>query len=165
MTKYYLYNELRYFKGSQDFPEGMRPQNGTITPPNNEPNQKWMGNEWKNVPQRQDTLDETKLKKNKEAAKFYNDVVNSSLTSMADFEPASWESQRTEWIRYVDDNLANTPYCDALAAARGITKEALMTKIGTKVTSIAAVQGTMHAKMDLIEAAVDFAGVQAVTFE
>lgn len=50
---YYLYNKERYFSGSQDFPEGIRPENGTLTAPANEPNQKWMGNEWKNVPKRQ----------------------------------------------------------------------------------------------------------------
>lgn len=164
-TKYYLWNDQRYFTGSRDFPDGIKPVNGTTTPPNNEPNQKWMGNAWQNVPQRQKTLDEVKAEKVAEATKFYDKVVNDSISDVAQFEKDSWEPQRAEWLRYQDDALANTPYCDALAAARGITKADLMTKIGLKVAGFATVQGQLHAKLDLIKDALTIEEVRAIVIE
>jgi hypothetical protein len=165
MTKYYLWNDQRYFTGSRDFPDGIKPVNGTTTAPNNEPNQKWMGNAWENVPQRQKTLDEVKLEKVNKATKFYNDIINASIADMAEFERDSWEPQRAEWLRYQDDILSQTPYCDALSTARGITKIDLMDKIGLKIVSIATVQGLLHGKLDLIKAATTIEAVNAITFE
>lgn len=162
MTKYYLYNAQRYFTGSRDFPAGIKPQNGTITAPNNEPNQKWMGNTWENVPQRQKTLEELKADKVKQAVDAFDKIISASITDVADFEKDSWEPQRAEWLRYQDDIVSSTPYCDALAAGRGITREDLMTKIGLKIATIATVQGQLHAKLDLIKAAVDEAEVRAI---
>lgn len=163
MTKYYLWNDKRYFTGSKDFPDGIKPANGTIIPPNNEPNQKWMGNEWKNVPQRQKTLDEVKLDKTLEATKYYNKIIQDSIIDVAEFEKDSWEPQRAEWLRYQDDINANTPYCDALSLARGITKEELMTKIENKIVSVASVQGSLHAKLDEIKAATTLEEVYAIS--
>ena len=152
--KFYIYNKSRYFTGSKEFPEGIKPLNGTTVAPNNEPNQKWLGNEWKNVPKRQKTLDELKAIKVAEATKFYQEIINNSTSDMAEFEDSTFE-----------DAASSTPYCDVLCAARGISKEDLMAKIGTKVLAGAQVQGTLHAKLDLINAAVDGTELRAITFE
>ncbi len=163
--KYYLYNEMRYFQGSKDFPGGIKPTNGTPIPPNNEPNQKWMGNEWKNVPKRQKTLDELKAIKEKEAVVFYQNIINNNLSDVADFEIQSWEVQRAELLKYRDGVNALTPYCDTLSTARGIDKSTLMDKIEVKILSGAGVQGTLHKKLDEIKACINNTELNAVVFE
>jgi hypothetical protein len=149
---YYLWDNDRYFVGIKDFTAGIRPAKGTPTKPNDEPNQRWMGNEWQNIPKRQKTLDEYKVIGTAKVTKEYDDLIVSSTKDIAEFERNTWEIQRTEWLRFQDNNLANTPYCDTLCQARGITKELLMEKIGNKVVQIAAIQGQLHQKLDQIKA-------------
>lgn len=115
--------------------------------------------------QKTKTLDELKQDKINEATKFYDNMINSTLIDVADFERTTWEPQRAEWIRYQDDVLANTPYCDALSASRGITKELLMTKIGNNLLNGATVQGLLRSKIDLIKAALTEEDLRAITFE
>ena len=109
------------------------------------------------------TFDEEQIQKTKEAISFYENQVQASLTTMANFEPDSWEAQRNEWNAYQLDVNSSTPYCDALYTARGITKVDLMTKIGLKVISVATIQGTLHGKLDQIEAATTITELDLIT--
>lgn len=87
------------------------------------------------------------------ARQHFSDITAQALSDNADFEKYSWEPQRQEWLAYLQDVNANTPYCDALSSARGISKELLMDKIGSKISSLATIQGQLHAMEDSIKAA------------
>lgn len=50
-------------------------------------------------------------------------------------------------------NGVTTPYVDSLALARGITRTAMLAKIGVKIKEIAAAQGLLYKKKDIIRAA------------
>ena len=68
-------------------------------------------------------------------------------------EKESWTTQQNEWSLYVQDANANTPYVDALAVARNISRADLMDKIGIKVLGFATLQGQLQGFEDQIEAA------------
>ena len=80
-------------------------------------------------------------------------LVDKIKSKYAQFEVESFLDQREEWRRWISDPNAPTPYVDALAAARGISKEELMKRIGRKVTALATLQGKQQALIDKIEAA------------
>jgi len=52
-----------------------------------------------------------------------------------------------------------TPYVDALAASRGITRVEMLRLIGLKVTAVCNAQGALYKKMDTLKAATTAQGV------
>lgn len=110
------------------------------------------------------TLDDIKANKINEARQYFNEIIVNLESNSAEFEVATWETQRSEWLAYISDVNANTPYCDTLATARGITKDVLMCKIGAKITGIAQIQGTLHKTEDSINACTTESEVNAITW-
>jgi len=92
-------------------------------------------------------------------------LVDQIKGKYAQFEVESFLDQREEWRRWVADSNAPTPYVDALAAARGISKEELMKRIGKKVTALATLQGKQQALIDKIEAATTIEELEAIDEE
>ena len=80
----------------------------------------------------------------------------------AAYEEETWEIQRQEYLSYLKDQTNPTPYCDALAAARGLSREALMGLVGAKLAGLATIQGVQHRIESQIEAAETVAAVQAI---
>ena len=99
-----------------------------------------------------------------EVRAYFNGIAVQAASSAAKFEKDSWETQRQEWLRYRDNVDALTPYCDTLAASRGITKEELMTKIEAKVLGFAALQGQLHAIEDAINATTTQEELEAIVW-
>lgn len=92
-------------------------------------------------------------------------LVDQIKGKYAQFEVESFLDQREEWRRWVADKNAPTPYVDALAAARGISKEELMKRIEKKVTALATLQGKQQALIDKIEAATTIEELEAIDEE
>jgi len=90
------------------------------------------------------------------------------VTGYPEREIASWPQQEKEARAYLADPAASTPLLDALAAARGVTKDALAAKIVTKADQFAAAAGALIGKRqaleDAINAAQTVAGVEAVVW-
>lgn len=80
----------------------------------------------------------------------------------AAYEEETWEIQRQEYLSYLKDQTNPTPYCDALATARELSREALMGLVGEKLTGLATIQGTQHHIESLIEAAETVEAVQTI---
>jgi len=69
--------------------------------------------------------------------------------------------QQAEFLKR-DDHKARTPITDAIAAARGITREALFDKIAAKLAEKAVALGALGKKRDGIKAAKTFEEVDAL---
>ena len=82
----------------------------------------------------------------------YQKIIDNIKKTASSYEVETWTAQNTEWTSYVADNSANTPFVDALATARGITRDELMTKIGNKVTAVASTLGAQQKLEDQIKA-------------
>lgn len=67
-------------------------------------------------------------------------------------EKGTFAIQQTEWASWTADNAASTPFVDALATARGMTKADLMAKIGANVTAIATAVGNKQSRVNAINA-------------
>lgn len=168
--KYYLYNKNRYFTGSKEYDEGIRPLNGTIVPPNNEPNQKWMGNEWKNVPMPQLSFEKQKVNKIAKVVEIY-EKKRVAVSAVPSEEKATWDIQKAEYEAYMVDNNALTPVIDMLVQGDNdvggtITKEELMVKIGNSIqayiNAIAFITGQQHGLERRINATTTLAELAAV---
>lgn len=99
------------------------------------------------------SLDKLKAEKIKSLRDAFDGRITAIKSDNAAYEPETWTTQNTEWTSYIQNPLNPTPYVDALASARGITREELMVKIGNKVVGIATLQGTQHGIEDQIKAA------------
>lgn len=82
---------------------------------------------------------------------IYQDKINSIMSRYNEYELDSFADQREEWKKYTADATALTPIVDAMATARGISKEELMAKIGANVIGIATIQGQQNALEDAIK--------------
>lgn len=109
------------------------------------------------------TLDELKGISIKLIQDYYDDLVDQIHGTEARFEVESYRTQELEWRAYLADNSASTPYCDQLAASRGITKSELMTKIGNKIISFATLQGQLHNYEDAVKACTTTAELEALS--
>lgn len=113
----------------------------------------------------EDAMIKAKSDKIKEIRKFYNNIILENASNAADYEKESYDAQRSEWISYTADNLAPTPYIDALATQRGLTREVVIAKVGDKVLSYANVQGKQHSKEDLVKAAVTHLDINNIVLD
>lgn len=91
-----------------------------------------------------------------------NGMITRFRKAGAAYEEETWEIQRQEYLSYLKDQTNPTPYCDALAAARGLSREALMGLVGSKLAGLATIQGVQHRIESQIEAAETVAAVQAI---
>lgn len=91
-----------------------------------------------------------------------NSIVGSFRKAGAAYEEETWEIQRQEYISFLKDPTNPTPYCDALAAARQLSRDALMDLVGEKLAGLATIQGTQHHIESLIETAQTVEEVQAI---
>lgn len=91
-----------------------------------------------------------------------NGMITRFCKAGAAYEEETWEIQRQEYLSYLKDQTNPTPYCDALAAARELSREALMGLVGAKLAGLATIQGVQHRIESQIEAAETVAAVQAI---
>ncbi len=73
--------------------------------------------------------------------KKYQKIIDDIKSKYSPYELESFVDQRNEWRIYKQDPTSITPFVDAIAKARGITREILFEKIEKKVLSIATLQG------------------------
>ena len=92
----------------------------------------------------------------------YQGIVNAVRNKYSEYEIESFTDQRNEWKLYIADNNAKTPIVDAIANARGISRDDLFTKIGNNVTAIAATQGEQNSKEDAIKACTTIEELEAI---
>ena len=107
-------------------------------------------------------LDIEKAVKIKEIKQIAQNKIDELSAKYAPYEVASFADQRAEWKLYIADNNAKTPIVDAIANARGISRDDLFTKIGNNVTAIATAQGQQNALEDAIEACATIEDLEAI---
>ncbi len=146
----YTYDNEMFYTGFVDS-EDIVPSSTNIAP-DGDSFILWDGNVWVEHPAQTLTFEENRQNKIIEARMYFDEIVQNSASNSAKFEKDSWETQRQEWMMYISDTEANTPYCNMLASSRGITRDILMEKIGYKVVSFANLQGQMHGLEDIINA-------------
>jgi len=78
----------------------------------------------------------------------YVNMAKEANAKFSDLEITTFDTQRTEWLYWIQDNSTNTPAVDALALARGISKEELMNKIGVAVTNLMTLVGQQQKEED-----------------
>ena len=98
-------------------------------------------------------LDSFKKDKISKIRLHFDSIINRIKKDAAEYEVATWDTQRIEYAAWVSDKAASTPYVDALAQGRGIDRDALMVKIGVKVAGMATLQGMQHALEERVEQA------------
>lgn len=109
------------------------------------------------------TIDELKNIKMNELCNYYASLFY-SLEPKVKSEKESWDIQQKEWFSYTQDVNNSTPFVDAMAVGRGITRDELMTKIGNKVIGYATIQGQYQGYEDQIEAATTEAELDAISW-
>ena len=109
-------------------------------------------------------LNRAKLNKVRAIRAHFDGVVQGIKATVANYEVATWETQRNELTAYLANPANPTPYVDSLAAARGETRETLFPKIKAKVDAMASIQGVQHTIEKAAEAATTLAEVEAVTW-
>lgn len=163
MRQYTFDNNNKYtgFLDSVTFVE-----NSTVTKPATSDHKLWnsVDDVWEIIPPIPDTLETVKANKVKEARDYFNEIMISFEDDAAKFEIATWEIQRSEWISYIANPAALTPYCDMLATTREITRDDLMAKVGYKVVGVAQIQGNLHKLEDVINACLTIADVNLVVW-
>ena len=100
-----------------------------------------------------------------EIRNFFNNLIEGLKKDAADYEVQTWEVQQLEYSSWVRDNAYAAPYLSAMAAARGITLEVLMQKVGAKVVGMATVQGKQHALEDMLKAAETVSDILSIKVE
>lgn len=146
----FTYDNNYHYTGFQDTDTFV--PNSTAVSPETDEHKLWNPTTllWEVIPPVTIVLEAAKQEKISEAREYFNEIISSFEQDAAEFEIATWETQRSEWVRYIADTTALTPYCDTLATARGVDKTLLMEKIGYKVVGIAQVQGSLHKIEDII---------------
>lgn len=109
-------------------------------------------------------LSVTKRNKIAQVRQHFDGIVSGLKADGASYEVDTWATQKEEYMLWIANNAAMTPYVDALAVARQVDKTALMGKIGAKVVGLASLQGSQHFLEKLIETATTAEEVAAVTF-
>jgi hypothetical protein len=94
---------------------------------------------------------------------YYAGVIARIKADVAAYELETWDIQREEYVRYLIDPAAPTPYVDGLCFARTLDKAALMEKIGNKVRGLAVIQGTQHMLEKSVEEATTVEQLDAIT--
>lgn len=108
------------------------------------------------------TLPTLKAQKIAAIRAHFGNMVDALKADAAPYEVETWSVQTAEYSAWVADNFTPTPYISALAAARGLTLDALMGKLGAKVAGLATIQGTQHALETAANAATTEAQLQEI---
>ncbi len=103
-----------------------------------------------------------KTVKIREIRAYFDVVINGIKASVAQYEVATWDTQRVEYTTHLADSAAPTPYIDSLATARGIDRLELLAKVGAKISALATVQGKQHALEKIVEECVSVAEIDGV---
>lgn len=107
-------------------------------------------------------LSKNKTAKIKQLHEKYQNIINSIKAQSAQYEIETWSTQNAEWTKWNIDNATPTPFVDSIATARGISRDALLDKIGNKVLRIATLLGTQQAFEDQIKACTTQAELDAI---
>jgi hypothetical protein len=78
--------------------------------------------------------------------KAYEDSINSMTSGYPQGEIDSWSEQKMEAQAWLADNTTFTPWLNAAAASRGITKADLVTKIMDNANAFAVLHGQLTGK-------------------
>jgi len=111
------------------------------------------------------TLDIAKYKKIFELHEYFQNAADEAMANFTEVEKGTFSDQRREYRAYQIDDKAKTPVIDELAAARGIERVALLTKIGEKVKAETALVGTQQKFEDAINACEKIEDVEAINFK
>ncbi len=144
----YTYSLDNIYTGFVDSAEVV--ENSTPIPPETDLHIVWNGVLWEVETAVIYTLDELKTIKKDDARKHFDEIVRGLEDDVADFEVQTWETQRHEWLAYIQDANAITPYCDMLCLTRQVSKEHLMERIGYNVVGFAQIQGSLHRIEDIV---------------
>jgi hypothetical protein len=109
-------------------------------------------------------LSRAKVQKTREIRAHFDGIVTGLKASVAAYEVATWDTQRTELTAYLASANNPTPYVDSLATARGETRDVLFGKIKAKVEALATLQGKQQALEKQVEAAIDMGTLNAITY-
>jgi hypothetical protein len=112
----------------------------------------------------QAALSRAKVQKVRAIRAYFDSIVTGLKASVAAYEVATWDTQRTELTAYLANANNPTPYVDSLAAARGETRDVMFGKIKSKVEAMAALQGKQQALEKQAEAATDMGTLNAITY-
>lgn len=109
-------------------------------------------------------LELTKIQKTNQIRAHFEQIMMGVRATVAEYEVQTWDTQREELVRYLRDPQEPTPYVDALAAARGETRDTLFPKIQGKVQQLAAIQGTQQALEKRVEAAATMSELENIVW-
>jgi hypothetical protein len=109
-------------------------------------------------------LSRAKVQKVREIRAYFDGIVTGLKASVAAYEVATWDTQRTELTAYLANANNPTPYVDSLASARGETRDVLFGKIKAKVEALATLQGKQQALEKQVDAATDMGTLNAITY-
>lgn len=158
MTKHtiYTFDDFGKYKQTLElYTNNVHPSNFTTIAPDFESGKTpvWNFDHWVNSDNSNFETSFDKLK-NERLHKCRNDFnlkIEQIKKDNAAYEIDTWNIQNNEWTMYIANNESTTPYVNALAEARGISREELMEKIGIKIIAIATLQGTQHSIEDKIK--------------
>lgn len=95
-------------------------------------------------------------------------AVDQYVSGYPRFEIETWPTQKTEALAWQENSAADTPWCDAAAAQRGMSREAFLAKVLAKVqafTMISAhVAGYRQGLEDQIDAANSIGQIDAIVW-
>lgn len=129
-----------------------------------EPSYDYATETWVEYVEPQKQFSELQINKMMELNEYFNSLFN-SMQPKVKGEKESWNIQQNEWFSYTQDTNNSTPFVDAMAVGRGITRDELMTKIGNKVTEFATIQGQLQGYQDQIKAATTEAELDAISWQ
>lgn len=95
------------------------------------------------LPFPEDTIDDLIIAKRAQINFSFNQAMQQVTADYPVDEISSWTKQEAEARAFIDDENAVTPLIDALATARGITKEDLASRIIAKAVLFATVSGQL----------------------
>ena len=108
------------------------------------------------------TLEQEKASAKELIHKKYQAIIDTERKKYSAFEIQTFASQEYEWRQWKADAHASTPTVDAIATARGITKEALMEKIETNILNIFAILGAQQKEEDALKVAKNKSEITAI---
>jgi len=93
---------------------------------------------------------------------YFQDIIDKDKKRYTRYELETFSIQQTEWIKWNADNTVVTPFCDALAAGRGVDRLVLLNKVGTKILEISSFLGKQHMFEDLLNGATSEEEIKAI---
>jgi len=148
--RYYKYNQDYYYTGYVDSETVVT--SSTTEIPLSSSHIIWNPdtNVWEEEPIEVLTLDEEKERALFNVRSYFEDIMSTIKSGIANFEEETYRTQEEEWRAWNLDPNVQTPYVDILCFRRNIDKPTLMGRIGQKVSFFADIQGQMHALEDAV---------------